>query len=310
MDYLSRFELTRVLNQDRGGLRVALEGTIDDQLAVVLLERAAFDVSNAEKLTRNLVNFEELGHNYIYRWFMASEISGSPDIKISYTWPATEAHVKKYTKQLVRQVTETPEIYRNQVKRYMETRRGSRLEWVYNILEGKAEEENVVYRQLDGDTGFLLTADLNWDRKTMTSMHLLGLVQRCDIWSVRDLKRKHVPWLKDMHAKLLKGATSVYYDVESDQLKTYIHYQPTYYHFHIHVVHVEHEGGFSQATGKALGLENVISQLETMAGDSDEAGMEDVTLTYTLGEESDLWKNVFLPLREQNSAIDKEQRGK
>ena len=85
--------------------------------------------------------------------------------------------------------------------------------------------------------------------------------------------------------------------------------QPTYYHFHIHVVHVEHDGGFTQATGKALGFENVIGQLENMAGDKNEAGMEDVTLTYTLGEGSDLWKEVFLLQKTSSSAVVTEDKG-
>lgn len=55
------------------------------------------------------------------------------------------------------------------------------------------------------------------------------------------------------------------------------------------------EAGGTQATGKAFGLENMISQLETMAGSPD-AGMADVSLTYYLGEASELWTEVFLPL--------------
>ena len=56
------------------------------------------------------------------------------------------------------------------------------------------------------------------------------------------------------------------------------------------------EAGTTQATGKAFGLENLISQLETMAGGPD-AGMADVSLSYLLGEASELWTNVFGPLK-------------
>jgi len=49
--------------------------------------------------------------------------------------------------------------------------------------------------------------------------------------------------------------------------------------------------------GKALSLDHTISQLETMAG-GDEAGMADVELTYTLGEASELWTQVFAPLKQ------------
>jgi m7GpppX diphosphatase len=62
-------------------------------------------------------------------------------------------------------------------------------------------------------------------------------------------------------------------------------------------VHVSLEAGGTQATGKALGLENIISQLETLAGGSS-AGMQDVNLTYHLGERSELWEKVYLPLKE------------
>jgi hypothetical protein len=73
--------------------------------------------------------------------------------------------------------------------------------------------------------------------------------------------------------------------------------QPTYYHFHIHVVHVNLDPTATQAVGKALALDNVISQLETMAGD-DDAGMADVELSYTVGEASELWSRIFQPLKE------------
>lgn len=56
------------------------------------------------------------------------------------------------------------------------------------------------------------------------------------------------------------------------------------------------EAGGTQATGKAFGLENIISQLETMTGGPD-TGMADVSLTYYLGEASELWTEVFLPLK-------------
>jgi m7GpppX diphosphatase len=91
--------------------------------------------------------------------------------------------------------------------------------------------------------------------------------------------------------------TELYPGVEGDMLKFYIHYQPTYYHFHIHIVHVNLDAGATQATGKALGLENVISQLENLQGGED-AGMHLLELTYTVGEASELWTQIHLPLKQ------------
>jgi m7GpppX diphosphatase len=98
-----------------------------------------------------------------------------------------------------------------------------RLNWVFNILDGLAEQEDVMYRETDPETGFLVSPDLNWDRKTMSALHVLALVQRRDIWSVRDLRREHVPWLKTMRRKILDAVEKVYEGVEEDQLKLYVH---------------------------------------------------------------------------------------
>ena len=60
-------------------------------------------------------------------------------------------------------------------------------------------------------------------------------------------------------------------------------------------MHVLLDATSTQATGKAFGLENLISQLQTMAGGPD-AGMADVSLTYFLGEANELWTEIFKPL--------------
>lgn len=56
------------------------------------------------------------------------------------------------------------------------------------------------------------------------------------------------------------------------------------------------EAGGTQAVGKAFGLESIISQLETLSGNQD-ASMADLSLTYSLGEASELWTDIFLPLK-------------
>lgn len=303
---------------DQAGRRTALYGSVSSQPAVLVLERAPFPTSAAHlaSIPSNLARLRNLGANDVYSWHMArsggakagdaEEVTDFyPDLKINLIWPCTESHVKKYSKQGVRFVAETPEIYRDKIRPYMQSKREQgRLNWVFNIIEGKKEVEDVIYRTelgKAGDEGFLLLPDLNWDRETLDALHLLALVERRDIWSLRDLKRRHIPWLEHMRAKLLDATVATYPSIERDQLKLYVHYQPTYYHFHIHIVHVALEAGATQATGKAVGLDSIIETLKVMAG-GEEAGMDSLTLTYTLGEASELWEGVFRPLKSGASA--------
>ena len=293
---------------DQNGRRVTLLGKIHDQPALLTAERAAFpsDEKEIRAFHAALAGINNLGHNDIYRWYLARSgvtEGAPPDLKLNLIWPCTEKHIRKYSPQEVRMVTETAETYTQYVRPYMQKMRDEgRLNWVFNILDGKEEQEDIILSERgmseDGqDEGFLLAPDLNWDRKTLTSLHLLALPYRRDFWSLRDLKKSHVAWLKDMRSKILDATIQVYNTLETDQIKLYVHYQPTYYHFHIHVVHVMAEATSTQSVGKAFGLENLISQLEHLDG-GNEAGMANATLSYYLGTASDLWNEIFLPLKE------------
>jgi hypothetical protein len=71
---------------------------------------------------------------------------------------------------------------------------------------------------------------------------------------------------------------------------------------HIHIVNVDHDPDRGQSVGKAVGVDAVISQLEALGGRKDETeeaelGMADVTLTANLGEEHELWTDIFRDLK-------------
>jgi m7GpppX diphosphatase len=296
-----------------------LLGTIDAKQALLTLERAAFtsDPAQVNNMLSSLTNLTNLGANDIYRWYMsnttptqptpnlttassnpidANPLSYPPDIKLNLIYPCTPKHISKYSTQRFRFVTESPTIYITHIRPWILSQRTSgRLDWIFNILSGLTEQEDVILRSDWGtESGFLLLPDLNWDRKTITSLHLLALVERRDIWSLRDLKKKHIPWLRHLHEKVRNAATKVFPgQVEEDELKCYVHYHPTYYHFHVHVVHVmmEPEGG-TQNVGKAWELGGLVEWLESMEGD-EQKGFESVSVGYGVGEESELWKELW-----------------
>lgn len=306
---------------DDAGRRITLYGRVDSEPALLILARAPFPDA-PEYLTAlpaNLRSLTNLGNNDIYSWFLGS--SGLPppspvldesaaetakskdkfaDLKLDLICPCTEKHIKKHSRQGYRFVTETAEIYRDRVRPLMRANREEgRLNWVYNIIEGRKEVEDVIYRTplgRDGDEGFLLLPNLHWDRQTTEALHLLGIVERRDLWSLRDLRKRHVPWLRHMKAKLVGATVATYPQIEADQLKLFLHYQPTYYHLHVHIVHVMLEATSTQSVGKAIGLDSIIEQLEAMAGD-EETGMDTISLSYTVGEASELWTDIFEPLK-------------
>ncbi|EPE35251.1 mRNA decapping enzyme DcpS N-terminal [Glarea lozoyensis ATCC 20868] len=227
---IPNFKFEKVLNQDQAGRRISLYGSINSQPGILILERSPFPSSQAylSHIPRILSSIQNLGANDIYFWYLASSRpnsnnsqdgsreavgdEGMQDLKVNLIYPCTAQHIKKYSSQGARLVCETAEIYRSKVRPYMENKRAEgRLNWVYNIIEGKTEVEDVIFRTplgSAGDEGFLLIPDLNWDRKTIPSLHLLGLVERRDIWSLRDLKKKHIRWLNEMRELLLDSTVN------------------------------------------------------------------------------------------------------
>ena len=69
-------------------------------------------------------------------------------------------HILKYSIQKYRLVRETPALYESVVKPYIDSIPPATIKWVYGILEGTAEAENVLLRDDDPKIGFVLTPDL------------------------------------------------------------------------------------------------------------------------------------------------------
>ncbi|KAF3291390.1 hypothetical protein TWF970_000604 [Orbilia oligospora] len=308
-DDLRAFKFERILNQDTGRKTLNLLGTIKGLPAIITAEKTAFNTTSPSTFVspeEGLLSLNLLQKNDIYHWFMGTisqSATSNAAAKVNLIYPCTDVHIKKYSAQQLHMVVETPEIYEKYVKKYITQKtEGGRLNWVYNILDHKAESEKIVYEDEDKEVGFILLPDLKWDLVTMTSLYLSVIVHRTDIRSIRDFTPAHIPFLSSLRHKVLTAVSSKY-SLPGDLLKIYVHYQPSYYHFHVHVVHISHDMGASATVGKAILLDEVIQVLKLMeklpssAGSGSEiVGYKDLEMTYVLGEEHDLWKKIFEPL--------------
>ena len=177
-------DISIVRHEDQAGRRVTLLGNLRSKPAILTLERTVFPSSLASLswLTKNLSDVKNLGQNDIYAWFLGCSPSpGAPfneisspapaepagpaltpaDIKLNLIYPCTDTHVRKYSAQGMRVVTETPEVYWTKVRPFVERKRGGgRLDWVWNILEGRAEQKDVLLRVHHPEEGFLMAPDL------------------------------------------------------------------------------------------------------------------------------------------------------
>ncbi|KAJ2913375.1 hypothetical protein MD484_g7044, partial [Candolleomyces efflorescens] len=291
---LQRFRFERVLNEDPLTHSIALLGKLSkdpEVQAIIRIEKTALDASVAPRLFAEdgliqRVHLEESTdiYTWLFGWFGDKR---ERDVKINVICPATETHIRKYTKQTHVMVRETPELYRDVVKPYITAFPPSRTQWVENILQGISEQSKLLY----SDSDFLILPDMKWDLKTLTSLYLVVLVQDRTIRSLRDLKKSHVPLLKSIHAQAEKVVFQKW-GLGPGSLRMYVHYQPSYYHFHVHVVNANYEGGMLGMTvGQAHLLDDIISLLEIDSSEG-EGVFQRMTLTYSLGSQHQLLENI------------------
>ncbi|KAF9938770.1 hypothetical protein BGZ75_002283 [Mortierella antarctica] len=274
MHALSRFTFTRVLNEDPILKTLTLLGALpsspeadDSHPAILLIEKTHFATQSSEHdITRRISDMLTTGSNDIYFWWNALLASGhaqDPDLKMTVIFPATEAHIAKYSRQERKMITETAKVYKSVVLPWIESQPTSRIQWVHNILQGLKETENVIFRDDDPDTGFIVSPDSKWDKRTLSSLYLLAISQRGDLRSLRDLRAEHLPLLKNIRDKTLALVPAQFPGVASDEVRLFVHYHPSYYHFHVHITHVSAAVAGS-TVGQSHLLDTIIDNIENI----------------------------------------------
>ncbi|KAJ3588102.1 hypothetical protein NHX12_011697 [Muraenolepis orangiensis] len=230
---LCGFKTTTVLKDSAREKAIFLHGKLDGQEAVVILQKTPITEDTvAEMLSDGSSRLTLEMRNDIYSTYQLQPPAHLNVIKATVVCPATAKHVKKYQGQESFLVEETGEDYRSITLPYIQGQSFS-LQWVFNILEKIAEAERIVYEDPDPDVGFVLLPDFKWDQKQNHDLYLIAIVHQRGLKSLRDLTAAHLPLLQNICNKG-KEAILQRYGVAANKLRIYFHYQPSYYHLHVH----------------------------------------------------------------------------
>jgi m7GpppX diphosphatase len=297
-ELLKRFQFSRVLSQDSRAKSVYLLGRIPNQehpeneAAIVYFEKHHFYESELDILaSQRITELIDTERNDIYRWTKTNLVKDQsrPDVNIRIIYPATQAHIDKYSTYPHINIRETSDDYNRVTKPYIEQQPLKRVQWVYNILEGNAEASRVLLRDdHDQSTGFLLLPDMKWDLRTMDSLYLVVLVLRRDLKSIRDLDASHLPLLRNIRNKV-ETFVAEKYGVKASNLRMFFHYQPSYYHLHVHIVHT----AFTTAPGIIAGQAHLLDQVIDNIGVIDGNYYQRATLPFTLKDNHELCKRFL-----------------
>ncbi|KAA1473037.1 scavenger mRNA decapping enzyme [Dentipellis sp. KUC8613] len=288
---LKGFKVERVLSEDPLTHNSAILGTLKNASGesiptIVRIEQATLPSFSTDLLDQ----VKLLGINDIYSWGLGwlKKSDETADIKINVISPATEVHIRKYTNQKVHIIHETSKMYADIVKPYIDAFPPARTKWVEDILTGRHEAEKVLYRSATAnELGFLILPDMKWDLTTIASLYLVAITLVRDIKSMRDLNQGHIGMLKDIRRQA-HAVVKQHYGLEPSEIRCYVHYQPSYYHFHVHIVNANFTGLAGMSVGQAHLLDDLISMLE-LDPPTGPSTLQRMTLTYALGEQHGLF---------------------
>jgi len=198
---------------------------------ILIFEKTHFSSEEIPLLTTSLSSVTMTDQNDIYAWCTANMTSMSlpgRDLRLQIIFPATAAHIKKYSFQAYHMVKETPQLYVDVVQPYILSQPESKISWVYNILNKIQESESILYEDPHPINGFIILPDSKWDRRSLENFYVQAILHRRDLKSLRDLRAEHLPLLINIRESIATHIPQKFPDLKFCDLRIYIHYQPTY----------------------------------------------------------------------------------
>jgi len=234
-----------------------VEGSSDP--AVVILDKLPFTEESVKNIISADTSLEPEMQNDIYGQYRLLINPIHNPVKANIIHPATQKHIEKYKTSPSHLVQESPELYQSVTLPFIQSEQFS-LGWVYNFLEHKKEQERIIFEDPDPVSGFMMAPDFKWTGKQIEDLYCLAIVHKRGIKSLRDLNRSHLPLLYNLEREG-KKAIQDKYGLKSSKIRAYFHYQPSYYHLHVHFTNLEYTPPGVNCE-KSHCLETVISNLE------------------------------------------------
>jgi m7GpppX diphosphatase len=267
---LAGFQITRVLRDDTWGRQHVLLGSFpvpdseERSKAIVILKQKHFSPQAVTAVLSALSVNETLKmtmENNEYTYYEAHSPGGTGMLGVEVINPCTWWHVAKYTKKQVVLIEETPADFTQITAPYVDALPPKKLQWLFDILDGKKEAERVLVADPDAQSGFVLVMHPTMQPEDdHHSAFYLGICHARGIRSLRDLNASHLPLLENMRDKGY-AAIEQRHGLARVDLKVFFHYQPSFFHLHVHFRALGRAANPADVGGREYLLEEVIDNI-------------------------------------------------
>eukprot|EP00088_Acartia_fossae_P071257 TRINITY_DN9748_c0_g1_i13.p1 TRINITY_DN9748_c0_g1~~TRINITY_DN9748_c0_g1_i13.p1 ORF type:complete len:705 (-),score=118.84 TRINITY_DN9748_c0_g1_i13:132-2192(-) len=301
---LSGVKLKKILLESADTKMAVIEAEVEGSSdpAVIVLNKLPFTEKELNGMLSDSTAIQNEMQNDIYGQYWLKPDPEDNPVKANIIHPATQKHIEKYTRSPIHLIHETEHLYLSVTLPFIEQEQFS-LDWVYNILDHKKEAERIIYENPDPNHGFLMAPDFKWTGAQIEDLYVLAIVHRKGIKSLRDLNSSHLPLLYNLRDQGL-AAIQDKYGLASDKIRCYIHYQPSYYHLHVHFTALEYQAPGINCEKSHL-LSDVISNIEKNG-----SYYQTTVLSFCVNEKSKLYKayldNGYFQKKEEKNFVEEE----
>ena len=283
LNNLKDVSFERILCEDTDKKIVFVEGRVkdSDDPAVLIIEKLPWKQNDIQGLLSKDTSASQQFNNDIYGQYSVYPPPQHNSVKLNLVHPATQKHIEKYLSSPGHLIQESPDLYHSLVLPHIQAQQFS-LQWVYNVLEHKKEVERIIFEDPDPETGFILAPDFKWSGESVSDLYCLAIIHKRGVKSLRDLNKSHLFLLRNIKKSCLKAVKDKY-GLKPSEVRMYFHYQPSYYHLHVHVTSV-HFTPPGSGCDKSHLLDSVISNIEI-----DPCHYQKATLSFMVREKEKLF---------------------
>lgn len=94
---------------------------------------------------------------------------------------------------------------------------------------------------------------------TSEKFYFTAIIRERTVKSMRDLSREHLPLLENLNQSIKREVSNLL-QISPYRIQMFIHYLPSFYHLHVHVV--SHGLNIGNFVGKAHNLEDIIDNIK------------------------------------------------
>lgn len=267
-----QFKFERVLTANNQAKTVNVlaynEADPSKSKAVIVLTKTAFCNEEAQRITEGKeCTWNRVQSNDKYSQYICTTTTCTTTavpVIADVICPASDKDIAKYSEKKSILIRETPKMYKTVLEPIITKTAASELQWVHNLVAFERPAD-VTEEILFEDNEFIIVKDTKWGGDKLSEMYILAIARNdigMRVRSVRDLRGTDVPMLRRV-LENGKKVISERYGMKETEYRVYVHYFPSFWHFHIHFVAFgspSNEG--STVLGRSILLDDIIQNLE------------------------------------------------